>query len=55
MLALDRNTMWTTNLNRAYAFRSTYGKLVVKSYPEAFTTEQHPGHQQAAKSKGPQP
>ncbi len=45
LLVLDENILWTTNLGRAHSFGSTYGKLVAKSQPTAFTTEQHPGLQ----------
>ena len=51
LLALDGKGVWTTELKSAVAFSSTYGRLILKSEPGAFATEQHPATQQAAERK----
>jgi len=48
LLVFDENRIWTTDLKRAHDFGSTYGRLVEKSEPGAFTSEQHPALQQVS-------
>jgi hypothetical protein len=52
MSALDQNAVWTTNLKQAHAFPRTYGTLVAKSDPEAFTSDQHPAPDIPLKARG---
>jgi hypothetical protein len=42
LLALDRRQVWTSDLAQAEGFAPTYGKLVAKALPGAFTTTERP-------------